>query len=1503
MKTCPTAHTTRRHLLPIAIPLVISVLAVGGTLWASGAIQGARAAPTDSVLSGRVYEGAAGTEPPIASPIEGTIVSLYGANNPEEEWGDLIVTATTNISGWYGLNAPTGYEFYNIVETDPPARDSNGATSVSGTVRSDNWIQYDILDMELEYQVLTGNKFWDTPRAGEITCTSCDDCEAKLDGTYNVVRLTTDFTRTGGTGACIDVGADNVTFDCQGHILHEAGTVGEFNFGINLNGRSHVTVTGCSLSGFSTGFRLSNAHRNLIMTNTVHDTGNALFLDNSTQNEIRGNTITQNEYGLHATDSSNNNTLDQNVICKQAKQSMFFLDKTSGNVRSGNTCDSIFNWNGDSGLSACTLKCTPYGTSTSCSSSDDLQAALNGDYATVNLLQDVSVPGGLVVGGNHFTLDCNNHSITGSGSGTGILLDNKVGVDIRNCAITNYATGVELRSSGLSDLVGNTITNNGVGVALLETDGIRPQLNTLSGNAIRQNAFYGVQLIGTQSNYLSANSMWGNGLHAVWIEDGCDNTISGSTSGNGASLLYRHDTSGIIHNGGTYGQAVFCNVDNSTLRNITINNGSSLNDGVLIVDSSAITVANADLDRSRGIQIVGGDHVQVTNSDVFSSATNGIAFDGSLDGTALGNTVRSCAEHGIAVLDQSDRTTVVSNTVRTNADGIRVHQSDNVIVERNVVSENAGDGIDVETASGTTVDRNVARANRFGLYLDNATSGVVVNQNQFCYNSGQDIYSNSNGASGDDNTCSFLYRWEDAGLTDRCTTDCVGWYNMKWGYSFHNPSTSSLPWKRYEQTFGEDEVEVTIKVCAGVPVCIPFYKCFCAGKKVSIGTGVKEPIAYAIYKIGYEDLGDDGTCYGMAGTSLDFFFYNDTPSNYDPGASRVKDLGPNDAYKSSDLQVKRQIVHGSQLSTQAIKQFVAQLAAGVADANAVLSRARSGLQNRQMNAVCIKNGLTHGHVMNYDTVIDDSPSSSRIVVYDNNKEAFVSQIEDDPDNYPAITIDRSGNGWSYNMGSKGIWGNDAIFDLDYSGLHRSDWSLPLSVASLLSTVFGAGATAGMEDMDGNLLGYDQAGVAHEDIPGAMGYPVWGAAVDANVPARLLAQPGDYDIHIYGGETGPYTHTLVGLNGGYLLESIPATGATRDRVLFRIVNSNPEHNVVGFQTEDAPKPITLRLVRAWDPEADRRSFRIRDAVVGPGTTLWAKAMPTMGSLAITNRGTTSVTTNVGLYNELVYEGSPYPSGPPSALIEHLVLPPEMTQVIGARDWGDLGGSPINVASAPCGDAVCSTGEDHVTCPEDCTAATTVTPHDDMMIDADTVLSPGVYEIPDSGNPGVLTISGDDVMLDCNGAQFVGDGEGFGLRIRDASNITVTNCTFMNYLHGIDLETVTVATVDGVVLNENKGWGLHLVATQGFLGTESLVADNQSGARVIESEDVTLDKMMLCPNAATDIEAVESTGLTGISNACDTPVAWTDTGSDGCTYTCSGTVIQYRWLFLPVVMRSP
>jgi len=127
---------------------------------------GATPALVDWHLSGCVYEGDWGIEPPGSKRLEGVRVVLAGSNHRDGA-AQLIAETTTDSQGWYGFTIvprQQHWEYYNILGRNPNGYTPVCATSVGGEVRGDDWIQYHVSDFE---GTTTGDKFWDRRPAAD----------------------------------------------------------------------------------------------------------------------------------------------------------------------------------------------------------------------------------------------------------------------------------------------------------------------------------------------------------------------------------------------------------------------------------------------------------------------------------------------------------------------------------------------------------------------------------------------------------------------------------------------------------------------------------------------------------------------------------------------------------------------------------------------------------------------------------------------------------------------------------------------------------------------------------------------------------------------------------------------------------------------------------------------------------------------------------------------------------------------------------------------------------------------------------------------------------------------------------------------------------------------------------------------------------------------------------------------------------------------------------------
>ncbi len=115
--------------------------------------------------------------------------------------------------------------------------------------------------------------------------------------------------------------------------------------------------------------------------------------------------------------------------------------------------------------------------------------------------------GNIVIDADGVTLDCAGFSVTGSGSGSGIVLATKTGVTVKNCNVTGFIVGIFLLSfSNSNTLTDNTASNNSVGILLGLSSG-----NTLTDNTASNNNI-GIRLFRSSGNTLTDNTASNNGI-------------------------------------------------------------------------------------------------------------------------------------------------------------------------------------------------------------------------------------------------------------------------------------------------------------------------------------------------------------------------------------------------------------------------------------------------------------------------------------------------------------------------------------------------------------------------------------------------------------------------------------------------------------------------------------------------------------------------------------------------------------------------------------------------------------------------------------------------------------------------------------------------------------------------------------------------------------------------------------------------------------------------------
>jgi len=280
----------------------------------------------------------------------------------------------------------------------------------------------------------------------------------------------------------IVVERDNIIIDGADYAIQGSGAYK--SKGIDLSGRTNVTVTNATIKNFDYGIGLYGSSNNSISGN--HITANGWYgirlFTSSNYNSIIGNNITANKwYGIYLSGSSNNSITENNITANNDYG--IDLRSSSNNNITGNTFTND---------------------------------GIGVTYSYQNVVVDNTVNGKPLV----YVEDVANCSIGDAGQ---VVLVNCDSISVENLNLSNTDSGVRLWNTNNSVISGNNITANNL-------DSIRlygSSNNSISGNHITANKWYGIYLSGSSNNSITENNITNN-LDGIDFYKSSNNTISGN---------------------------------------------------------------------------------------------------------------------------------------------------------------------------------------------------------------------------------------------------------------------------------------------------------------------------------------------------------------------------------------------------------------------------------------------------------------------------------------------------------------------------------------------------------------------------------------------------------------------------------------------------------------------------------------------------------------------------------------------------------------------------------------------------------------------------------------------------------------------------------------------------------------------------------------------------------------------------------------------------------------
>ena len=178
-------------------------------------------------------------------------------------------------------------------------------------------------------------------------------------------------------------------------------------------------------------------------------------------------------------------------------------------------------------------------------------------------------------GGSDSTLDCKGYNITGTNfNGLGINLTNTYGVTVKNCVLSYFAKGIQLKSSNNNAITGNDVTTN-------QQLGIYVQYsneNNLTSNIASADGQAGILLDSANGNILTGNTASWNKQSGITLMSSNNNNLTGNTVNANEYMgidLYSSNENSFTGNTAIWTQRNGFNVINSNNNEFTSNNASS----------------------------------------------------------------------------------------------------------------------------------------------------------------------------------------------------------------------------------------------------------------------------------------------------------------------------------------------------------------------------------------------------------------------------------------------------------------------------------------------------------------------------------------------------------------------------------------------------------------------------------------------------------------------------------------------------------------------------------------------------------------------------------------------------------------------------------------------------------------------------------------------------------------------------------------------------------------
>ena len=471
------------------------------------------------------------------------------------------------------------------------------------------------------------------------------------------------------TDYVINVQIDNIVIDGAGYTLQKTRPAYGSKNGIALTDRTNVTIRNLEICGFDNG----------------------VFISESTNCNVSGNSFLNNGYGVVLADHATSNYISGNNFISGGVS----ISYSTNNVLRDNSMGG----NGPHFSIAC----------------ENVESA--SDF--VNDVDESNT-----INGKEICYWINQHNRTVPSTGGYVALINCSGIIVENLNLTDNGEGVLLLFTSNSQIANNSIVRNNRGIVLYRSE----DNSFLSNNIV--NSTYGILSYSPKNSF--KNNCLENNVHDVNFADRFIDEFDYSNIVDGKPICYWNWKSDKVVPTNV-GYVVLMSCSNITIQNLNI---SHRRQGMLLVGlTNSVITNNIIANNSEGI-ILKGSSNNLIKANLVENNSEAVYLEASHSNNLSGNRITYNSNSAVHFEDSSNNT-ISDNYIAHSGKGFILNRGSNNLVTGNSIIYSKETAFHIgESTSNTITGNNIAWSRSWAITITGSVGYNKIHHNDFVNNMG-----------------------------------------------------------------------------------------------------------------------------------------------------------------------------------------------------------------------------------------------------------------------------------------------------------------------------------------------------------------------------------------------------------------------------------------------------------------------------------------------------------------------------------------------------------------------------------------------------------------------------------------------------------------------------------------------------------------------------------------------------------------------------------------------